>query len=132
MHACTCACGHGANWHSAGRSKSSVKQGIQLTPLRTRTHASAAFTRAAQASELAGRLAAAVAEAEGINAQERMFGWPATKYGHVAKLAAAVEPYAGLWGTINGFYNSYAGWMGCPFWRLSPEAVEAEAADAAR
>lgn len=54
------------------------------------------------------------------------------RYAHVSKLLATVEPYVGLWTTINDFYNSYSVWMNGPFWKLSPEQVEAEAADAYR
>jgi dynein heavy chain len=43
-----------------------------------------------------------------------------------------MEPYVGLWTTIDDFYNSYSVWMNGPFWKLSPEQVEAEAADAYR
>jgi dynein heavy chain len=54
------------------------------------------------------------------------------RYAHVSKLLTTVEPYVGLWTTINDFYNSYSVWMNGPFWKLSPEQVEAEAADAYR
>lgn len=54
------------------------------------------------------------------------------RYTHVSKLLSTLEPYVGLWTTINDFYNSYATWMNGPFWKLTPEQVEAEAAEAFR
>eukprot|EP00882_Tetradesmus_deserticola_P025162 GHRQ01027621.1.p1 GENE.GHRQ01027621.1~~GHRQ01027621.1.p1 ORF type:complete len:153 (+),score=49.93 GHRQ01027621.1:136-594(+) len=54
------------------------------------------------------------------------------RYAHVAKLLSTVEPYVTLWTTINDFYNSYSVWMNGAFWKLSPEQVEADAADAYR
>ncbi|KAF6266164.1 dynein heavy chain 9 [Scenedesmus sp. NREL 46B-D3] len=56
----------------------------------------------------------------------------ASEYAHVSKLLSTVEPYVGLWTTVNEFYNSYSVWMNGPFWKLSPEQVEAETADAYR
>jgi hypothetical protein len=50
----------------------------------------------------------------------------------VAKLASTLKPYVALWTTLNAFYNAYAGWLTGPFWRLVPETVEAETADALR
>lgn len=57
---------------------------------------------------------------------------PNGRYDNVSKLLATVEPYVTLWTTINEFYNSFSSWMGGPFWKLSPEQVEAETTDAFR
>lgn len=56
----------------------------------------------------------------------------ASRYDHVSKLLATVDPYVTLWVTINEFYNNYATWMNGPFWKLSPEQVEAETMEAFR
>jgi dynein heavy chain len=58
-----------------------------------------------QVAELADRLKAAAVEADEINSQERMFGWAATKYGHVSKMSAALEPFVTLWATLATFYD---------------------------
>ncbi|KAI8464307.1 MAG: dynein heavy chain and region D6 of dynein motor-domain-containing protein [Monoraphidium minutum] len=87
---------------------------------------------AAEVEALAERLGAAGREAEDINAQEKMFGWQPTKYGHVARLAATLEPYVQLWATVNAFYDKHADWMNGPFWKVDAEAAEADTADAAR
>lgn len=42
-----------------------------------------------QVTELSDQLKAAVAEAEYINTQEKMFGWASTKYGNVTKVGWA-------------------------------------------
>lgn len=57
---------------------------------------------------------------------------PHCRYDNVSKLLATVEPYVTLWTTINEFYNSFSSWMSGPFWKLSPEQVEAETTDAFR
>jgi hypothetical protein len=59
---------------------------------------------AAEVQELSEALKAAVAEAEYINAQEKMFGWSMTKYQHVAKVIRAVWWWCddGAWCPLNG------------------------------
>ena len=46
---------------------------------------------AAEVTELNEKLKAAQAEAEAINAQEKMLGWAATKYNNVAKVWSLME-----------------------------------------
>jgi hypothetical protein len=86
----------------------------------------------AQVVDLSERLKAAITEAEGINVQEKMFGWAASKYGMIAKMISTLEPYRTLWTTVNAFYDNYAIWMNGPFMNLKPEDVEAETSDAFR
>ncbi|MEW5311652.1 MAG: hypothetical protein WDW38_003348 [Sanguina aurantia] len=85
-----------------------------------------------EVNDLGAKLKAATEEAEYINTQEKMFGWATTKYGSVARMAAAVEPYATLWTTLSGFLDKLSTWMNGPFVRLNPEEVEAESNEAFR
>lgn len=74
----------------------------------------------------------AAADAEDINAQEKLFGMASSKYSQVARMAAKLEPYCGLWTLAARFYDKYAGWMSGPFSKLKPEEVETEVSDAYR
>ena len=74
----------------------------------------------------------AAADAEDINAQEKLFGMASTKYTQVGRMAAKLEPYCGLWTLAARFYDKYAGWMSGPFSKLKPEEVETEVSDAYR
>ncbi|MEW5299252.1 MAG: hypothetical protein WDW36_002285 [Sanguina aurantia] len=87
---------------------------------------------ASEVNELGDRLRAATAEAEYINTQEKMFGWVSTKYGNVARMAAAAEPYIALWTTLSSSFDKLSVWMNGPFARLDPEEVEAETSEAFR
>ena len=78
------------------------------------------------------RNAQAAADAEDINAQEKLFGMASSKYSQVARMAAKLEPYCGLWTLAARFYDKYAGWMSGPFSKLKPEEVETEVSDAYR
>jgi len=79
-----------------------------------------------------GRTVQAAADAEDINAQEKLFGMASSKYSQVARMAAKLEPYCGLWTLAARFYDKYAGWMSGPFSKLKPEEVETEVSDAYR
>ncbi len=74
----------------------------------------------------------AAADAEDINAQEKLFGMASSKYSQVARMAAKLEPYCGLWTLAARFYDKCAGWMSGPFSKLKPEEVETEVSDAYR
>jgi dynein heavy chain len=74
----------------------------------------------------------AAADAEDINSQEKLFGMASSKYSQVARMAAKLEPYCGLWTLAARFYDKYAGWMSGPFSKLKPEEVETEVSDAYR
>ncbi|DBB17907.1 TPA: hypothetical protein ACH3X3_002922 [Trebouxia sp. C0006] len=87
---------------------------------------------AAQVTDLSQKLKEAAADAEDINAQEKLFGMASSKYSQVARMAAKLEPYCGLWTLAARFYDKYAGWMSGPFSKLKPEEVETEVSDAYR
>ncbi len=55
-----------------------------------------------------------------------------SRYNHVQKLAATLEPYVVLWTTLSTFYDKWSTWMNGPFMRLQAEEVESEASDAFR
>lgn len=74
----------------------------------------------------------AAADADEINAQEKLFGMASTKYGQVNRMIAKLEPYCGLWTLAASFYDKYAGWMSGPFSKLKPEEVETDVSDAYR
>lgn len=74
----------------------------------------------------------AAADAEDINAQEKLFGMASTKYTQVARMTAKLEPYCGLWTLAARFYDKYATWVSGPFSKLKPEEVESEVSDAYR
>ena len=74
----------------------------------------------------------AAADAEDINAQEKLFGMARTKYTQVNRMAARLEPYCSLWAVAARFYDKYAGWMSGPFSKLKPDEVESEVSDAYR
>ncbi|KAL3158235.1 hypothetical protein ABBQ38_010487 [Trebouxia sp. C0009 RCD-2024] len=87
---------------------------------------------AAQVTDLSQKLKEAAADAEEINAQEKLFGMASTKYGQVNRMIAKLEPYCGLWTLAARFYDKYAGWMSGPFSKLKPEEVETDVSDAYR
>ena len=66
----------------------------------------------------------AAATGEGINAEERMFGWGTSKYEHIAKMIAKLEPYHALWCTVFEFYEQSGKWLNKPFKEVGAEAVE--------
>lgn len=74
----------------------------------------------------------ASADADEINAQEKLFGMACTKYSQVSRMAAKLEPYCSLWALAARFYDKYATWMSGPFGKLKPEEVETEVSDAYR
>ena len=74
----------------------------------------------------------AAADADEINAQEKLFGMASTKYGQVNRMIAKLEPYCGLWTLAARFYDKYAGWMSGPFSKLKPDEVETDVSDAYR
>ena len=74
----------------------------------------------------------AAADAEDINAQEKLFGLASSKYSQVGHMASRLEPYCGRWTLAARFYDKYAGWMSGPFSKLKPEEVETEVTDAYR
>eukprot|EP00951_Prasinocladus_malaysianus_P050672 scaffold682805_cov38-Prasinocladus_malaysianus.AAC.1 len=77
-----------------------------------------------EVSELADKLREADEEAEDINFQEKLFGWAATKYGHIKKLIQKLDPYLTLWTTTAEFFDNFSAWMNGPFIKLDPEEVE--------
>ncbi len=85
-----------------------------------------------QVTDLAEKLKAAQVEGDAINGQERLFGWAPTKYGNIAKMTTALEPYLILWTTVSQFYDKFASWMNGPFYKLHPEEVESDTNDAFR
>jgi dynein heavy chain len=74
-------------------------------------------------------LNAAATIAEGINNEERMFGWGISKYDHVAKMISKLEPYYSLWTTAFEFYDKSAKWLNQPFKDVVAEQVEEVVAD---
>lgn len=69
-------------------------------------------------------LKAAQETAESINAEERMFGWGATKYSHIDKMITKLEPYHTLWLTAFEFFDKSNKWMNQPFKDVVTEEVE--------
>lgn len=85
-----------------------------------------------QVTELMSKLQAAVQEAESINGQEKLFGWPTTKFGYIQTLINKLDPYFVLWTTGALFYDKCALWMNGPFAKLDPEQVESEVMESTR
>lgn len=79
-----------------------------------------------EVAELNEKLKEVAETAEEINAQEKMFGWAASKYGHIAQMAQTLEPYYNLWTTTSWFLNKFSEWMTGPFSKLDPERVSEE------
>lgn len=71
----------------------------------------------------------AAATAEGINAEERMFGWGTSKYEHIGKTIAKLEPYHALWCTASEFYEKSGKWLNQPFKEVVAEEVEEAVTD---
>jgi dynein heavy chain, axonemal len=69
-------------------------------------------------------LKTAQATAESVNREERMFGWGATKYGHIDAMIAKLEPYHALWTTTFEFFDKSNKWMMQPFKDVVAEEVE--------
>lgn len=68
-------------------------------------------------------------EADEINYQEQLFGWPKTKYQSVGQMVNQLEPYLKLWTIVSNFGSSYSKWMGGPFSGLDPEKIEGDVGD---
>ncbi|GMH33280.1 hypothetical protein BSKO_01114 [Bryopsis sp. KO-2023] len=85
-----------------------------------------------QVTELMDKLNAAATEGDEINVQEKLFGWPTTKYGMIQKMITKLDPYFTLWTTCSSFYDNFATWMNGPFIKLDPEAVETEVTESFR
>lgn len=69
-------------------------------------------------------LKAAKEKAEGINGEERMFGWGATKFDLIDKMIAKLDPYYTLWLTTFEFFDKSNKWMNQPFKDVVAEEVE--------
>jgi dynein heavy chain, axonemal len=82
-----------------------------------------------QAIELMTELNAAAGTAEGVNNEERMFGWGISKYDHIAKTIYKLEPFYSLWTTAFEFYDKSAKWLNQPFKDVVAEEVEEAVAD---
>lgn len=83
-------------------------------------------------TQLMEKLQEAIKEAEEINVQEKLFGWPATKYTNIQKMVTKLDPYFTLWTTCSLFYDKFASWMNGSFIRLDPESVESEVMESFR
>ena len=68
-------------------------------------------------------------EADEINYQETLFGWPKTKFNHVGQMVTSLDPYLKLWTIVSNFNSSYSKWMGGPFSGLDPEKIESDVGD---
>ena len=77
-----------------------------------------------QVVDLMAELKSAQEKAEGLNNEERMFGWGATKYDHIDKMIAKLEPYYTLWLTTFEFFDKSSKWMNQPFKDVVAEEVE--------
>ena len=77
-------------------------------------------------------LRAAQEAADTINREERLFGWAASKYGHIATMTAALEPYHMLWTTTFEFFDKSSKWLNQPFKEVSAEEVEELVGEMAR
>lgn len=77
-----------------------------------------------QVVDLMTELKTAQETAEGINNEERMFGWGATKYEHIDKMVTKLEPYCTLWMTTFEFFDKSNKWMNQPFKDVVAEEVD--------
>jgi dynein heavy chain len=68
-------------------------------------------------------------EADEINYQEGLFGWPKTKFNHVGQMVNSLDPFLKLWTIVSNFSTSYTKWMGGPFSGLDPEKIETDVGD---
>jgi dynein heavy chain len=81
---------------------------------------------AQQTLDLSQKLKDAQVEADEINYQEGLFGWPKTKFSHVAHMVAALEPFLNLWTIVSNFSTNSTKWMSGPFANLDPEKIEGD------
>ena len=84
---------------------------------------------AEQTTDLVKRLADAQEEADEINAQETLFGWPKSKFVQVAQMQTKLDPFNKLWTITSGFSKNFSVWMNGPFSRLDPEKIDTEMGD---
>ena len=84
---------------------------------------------AQQTLDLSQKLKDAQVEADEINYQEGLFGWPKTKFNHVGQMTTALDPFLTLWTIVSNFSTNYTKWMSGPFANLDPEKIEGDVGD---
>ena len=54
------------------------------------------------------------ATATGINTEERLLGWAATKFPQLATFTSQLTPLVELWGLAVGFFDTQLAWLNAP------------------
>eukprot|EP00854_Cymbomonas_tetramitiformis_P002297 gene2297-3019_t len=103
-----------------------IEYDAAITSFDTHGDKEARDKHSAQTNDLSNKLKEAQAEADEINAQEMLFGWPKSKFNQIASMVSRLDPYLSLWTICSSFHASYAVWMNGPFSRLDPEEIESD------
>ncbi|KAK9841078.1 hypothetical protein WJX84_003927 [Apatococcus fuscideae] len=78
------------------------------------------------ATALSARMQQANATATGINTEERLLGWAATKFPQLATFTSQLTPLVELWGLAVGFFDTQLAWLNAPLPTLNSVIIGQE------
>lgn len=70
----------------------------------------------------------AISTATGINTEERLLGWAATKFPQLTTFSARLAPLVELWALAVGFFDTQLAWLNAPLPSLNSIIIGQEVA----